>query len=94
MVDRYDEARAWVRGFSQTGADVHLEDELRRGRLQKRGFGSDGVPTHDRPQRSVRSDGEPLSQPVKPGAVTVGGPLSVTAGGATMRRDPTGCDAT
>ena len=82
MADSYDEARAWTRGFSQTGADVHLEDELRRGRLQKRGFHPDGVPTRDRPERSVQSPGDPLSQPAKPGDLTAGGPLHANAAGA------------
>ena len=78
MADPYDEARAWVRGFSQTGADSNLEAELHKGRMQKRGFKSDGVPTPARPQRSVRSDGEPLSQQGKSGDSTGGGPPSVS----------------
>ena len=81
MADPYDEARAWTRGFSQRGADVHLEDELKRGRMANRGFGSDGVPTPARPQRSVRSDGEPLSQQGKSGASTGGGPLHANGQG-------------
>ena len=75
MPDRYDDARAWVRGFSRTGAEAHLEEELHRGRMLKRGFGSDGIPTRARPQRSAQSAGDPLSQPAKPGDSTDGGPL-------------------
>ena len=75
MPDRYDDARAWVRGFSQTGAEAHLEEELHRGRMLKRGFRPDGVPTRTRPQRSVRSAGDPLFQQAKPGDSTDGGPL-------------------
>ena len=74
MADRYEDARAWVRGFSQTGADAHLEEELRRGRMEKRGFRPDGIPTRDRPQRSVQGRGDPLSQRAKPGDMTAGGP--------------------
>ena len=88
MPDRYDDAREWVRGFSQTGADANLEAELQRGRMQKRGFRPDGVPTRARPQRSVRSAGDPLSQQGKPGDSTDGGPLRADA------RGPAGHDAT
>ena len=79
MPDEYDVVRMYQRGFEGTGAHPDLEAELRRGRMQNRGFGPNGVPTRARPQRLVQSPGDPLFQPAKPGADTDGGPLHANA---------------
>ena len=87
MPDEYDVVRMYQRGFEREGAHPYLEAELKRGRMQKRGFRPDGVPTRTRPQRSVRSAGDPLSQQAKPGDLTAGGPLHANGRGPADRVD-------